>query len=294
MAQAQDVTKPIHFAPGKDGATVRGTVDGRSGILYTLGAEAGQTLAVALKSRSTSVSFNVYAPGKGPGDEAMAIGEMLDPINRFKGVLPASGTYTISVFLNRAAARRGARAMFTLDVSIPGSAKPAAGPVTNDFADGLQGGPDTWVVTGVRAGDVLNLRKGPSARDPVVASRPEGAVLRNGGCRMVGGQRWCRVSTTDGTPVEGWVAGRYLREGGAEGGPPPDAVLADNCRRYAAVDFGTKPDRIRTAGTRPGPEGLLVDATADLGPQGVKPFACRFRKDGLYLGIMSKVDEGKL
>jgi hypothetical protein len=294
-SMAQDKrTVPVRFAPGATAATLRGSIVGDQSISYTFGAEAGQTLELTFRSPSRFAYFNLYAPGRGPGDEALAIGDQLPDPTRFAGQLPGSGTYTVSVFLNRAAARRGQRASFTLAIAIPGATSIPSGPVRGDFADGLQGGPDTWVVAGVPPGDGLHLRRGPSFREPSLAVRPNGTVLRNGGCRMVGAQRWCQVETTSGEPVRGWVNGRYLREGPGAAVPAASRDLAADCRRFAAVDFATRPDRIRILGTRPGPEGSLVDATADLGVQGVKPFACRFDPAGLYLGVMSKVNEGTL
>lgn len=292
-AMAQDMRPvAVRFAPGATSATLRGTVVGDATVAYTVAAEAGQTLKLAFKSSSRFASFNLYAPGRGPGDEALAVADMLPDPNRFDGALATSGTYTVTVFLNRAAARRGQRANFTLTVAIPGASAAAAGPVKGDFADGLQGGPDTWVVAGVPRGDTLHLRGDPSLRAASLADLANGTTLRNGGCRMVGAQRWCQVETTGGSPMRGWVNGRYLRE--ASGSAVPARDQSAECRRYAAVDFATKPDRIRILGTRPGPEGSLVDATVDLGPQGVKPFACRFNPAGVYLGVMSKVNEGAL
>lgn len=285
---------PVRFPPGATGTVIKGAIAGRESISYTVGAEAGQTLKVALSSVNPSLSFNVYAPGRGPGEEALAVGDLLPQTNRFDRKLDASGVYTVNVFLIRAAARRNARSSYTLAISIPAQAAGAQeAPVRNDFADGLEGGPDTWSVAGVPAGDVLQLRGGPSAKEAPVAALANGAVLRNGGCRMIGGQRWCKVQTTGAAAAAGWVAGRYLIEGPAPA-PSTSADLAAQCQRFAAVDFATQPGRIRTAGTRTGPEGPLVDAVADLGKQGPKPFACRFDAAGRYLGIFSKVDDGKL
>jgi hypothetical protein len=295
IANAQEIrTVPVRFAAGATSTVLRGTIEGRGSVSYTVGAEAGQTLKIALRSNRTALSFNVYAPGRGPGDEALAIGDQQPDPTRFEGKLAVSGTYTVSVFLIRAAARRNERARYTLSIAIPGSAAVAPGPVRNDFADGLQGGPDTWAVAGVPARDTLRLRASPSTKAASLATLANGAVLRNGGCRMVSGQRWCKVETTGGAPVSGWVAGRYLVEGGTPAGAAGPTNLAADCQRLAAVDFLVPPAKIRTAGTRRGPEGPLVDATADLGAQGIKPFACRFDAKGGYLGILSKVDEGKL
>jgi hypothetical protein len=89
-----------------------------------------------------------------------------------------------------------------------------------DFADSLTGGPDFWQVTGVASGGRLNLRSGASVQSRVVATVPDGEVLRNRGCRLAGGERWCRVEPTDGR-LQAWASGRFLREA-----PPPASVAA--------------------------------------------------------------------
>jgi len=92
-------------------------------------------------------------------------------------------------------------------------------------------GPDFYQVTGVADDDVLNVRAAPSPHAKKLGAIPPGAdCVRNLGCR--GGltfeefttlspaeqaarrranPRWCRI---DYQGVTGWVAGRYLVEGG--------------------------------------------------------------------------------
>jgi hypothetical protein len=214
-AQARDPvrTQAVQFPAGKTGTVIRGAIKGRGSALYTVGAEAGQTMKVRLKPSNAATYFNIYQPGRGPGDEAFVIGETQPVLNSFEGKLPTSGTYSISVFMMRSAARRNERSSYTLDIQVSALADVNA-PVQADFADGLQGGPDFWEVVGVPKGDRLNMREGPSAAEPIVTRLSNGAVLRNMGCRMNGGQRWCKVERRGAPADTGWVAGRYLREGG--------------------------------------------------------------------------------
>ncbi len=86
------------------------------------------------------------------------------------------------------------------------------GTVAPPGGDGLDGGPDYWEVRGLPAGGRLNVRRDPTTRSPVLATLREGEVVRNLGCRMTGNMRWCRIRSTIGMDVTGWVAGRYLRE----------------------------------------------------------------------------------
>lgn len=211
---AQDMrTEPVRFAPGTTGTTISGRITGRESVAYTLGAEAGQRMQIRLTSDNLATYFNIYAPGRGPGDEALAVGEITGPmvpdLNVFDGVLPASGTYSVSIHLYRNAARRGEVSNYNIDIRVTGE---AGAVVDGDFADGLQGGPDFWRV---RAGSGLNLRAAPSTGARLLVLLPNGLELRNFGCRMAEGRRWCQVETPDGI-LTGWVAGDFLVEGSGE------------------------------------------------------------------------------
>lgn len=91
------------------------------------------------------------------------------------------------------------------------------------------GGPDFYAVRGLPPGDRLSVRREPSAQSRAIATLREGEVVRNLGCRGSGAGRWCRIRSTEGIDVTGWVAGRFLREAGAPRppatrppAPPPD------------------------------------------------------------------------
>jgi hypothetical protein len=124
-ARAAEVrTVHVHFARGASEATLSGHVAGREAVHYLLGVRAGQMLRVVLDSRSTAVAFNVFEPGHVPGrDEALYRGETGGPQMEVR--TSHDGEYLIQVFQNRAAARRGARANFTLDVAVTGGAAAA-------------------------------------------------------------------------------------------------------------------------------------------------------------------------
>ncbi len=92
-------------------------------------------------------------------------------------------------------------------------------------------GPDFYRIEGVAAGDTLAIRSAPSARASKLGDiPPDGACIRNLGCkgglslqeftglspaeqarRLKRNPRWCKVEYQG---VTGWVAGRYLAEGG--------------------------------------------------------------------------------
>jgi hypothetical protein len=197
----------VEFPAGASEATVKGQIRGRQTVDYVLGAKAGQQMTVELHTDHPQNYFNVLPPR---GEEAIFIGSTSG--SRFEGRLPDSGDYRVRVYLMRAAARRDEQGHYRLSVHI-GAGDPGKHQAHQpDFADGLAGGPDFWEVVGVAAGDTLNLRSGPSAQDPVVGELGNGSVMRNLGCKMAGGQRWCRVARPQDSGSQGWVAGRYLRE----------------------------------------------------------------------------------
>jgi hypothetical protein len=201
-------TERVSFEPGSNGATITDRIEGNEIIDYVLRANAGQRMMVVLETDNTGNYFNVMEPGS--SGEAM-YNSSIDG-NRFEAGLPVDGDYTVRVYLMRNAARRHESADYSLAVNIFGPGTTVEAP-SSDFADGLGGGPDFWEVTGIGTGDLLNLRAGPSTKNRVIGQFANGDVLRNLGCKMEDGQRWCKVmlAGSDNDP-EGWVAGRYLRE----------------------------------------------------------------------------------
>lgn len=114
-----DRYEKVRFARGASSTTIKSSITGYQSVNYTLDAKSGQNMTVKLKTNNGSNYFNIYAPGKGPGDQGMFNSSTSG--NSFSGVLPASGTYTISVYLMRNAARRNETANYTLDVGVTGS-----------------------------------------------------------------------------------------------------------------------------------------------------------------------------
>lgn len=115
---ASPETRQVHFAKGTSSAAIKGSVKGDQIIDYRLGARAGQTMTVALKTDNTANFFNVLPPGS--DDVAVFVGSTGG--SNWGGKLDAGGEYTIRVYLMRNAARRRETAHFTLTVGIEGNA----------------------------------------------------------------------------------------------------------------------------------------------------------------------------
>jgi len=64
-----------------------------------LGINSDQSMRVSLETNNASAYFNIYAPDKGPGDEAMFVG-LMDG-NSYVGTTSAKGSYIIQVYLMR-------------------------------------------------------------------------------------------------------------------------------------------------------------------------------------------------
>lgn len=203
-AVAQERNARVEFSRGQSSTTIRGSIRGYDGIKYRVNVRGGQRLAVTMDSSNASNYFNILGP---EGGEALFNGSISG--NFADVIVPASGDYVVQVYLMRNAARRNEQARFTLRVEVTGG-RPIA-PPSPDFADGLSGGPDFFQVAGISRGDALNIRTRPSAQSPIVTRVVNGEILRNGGCRMTGQTRWCRVSRPDGSDA-GWAVGRFLIE----------------------------------------------------------------------------------
>ena len=128
LAQADIVMRPVQFAKGKSGATIKGSITGDQTVDYTLRAAAGQTMTAKL-SGGSSVYHNVLPPGS--TGEALFVGSRDG--DKSSTTLAVTGEYTIRVYQMGQAASSGKRSTFTLDVAIVGGApKAAAAPASSD------------------------------------------------------------------------------------------------------------------------------------------------------------------
>ena len=200
---------------------VEGTITGDEIVDYQASGERSQILSVDLMTSNPANYFNILPAGL---NRALFIGSTQGTVADLR--LPESGAYVIRVYLMRSAARRGETAKFSLGISL--------GPP--EFADGLSGGPDYWKVS-VSDASALNLRPGPSTRYQSIGKLHNSEVLKNHGCRLTGGERWCAIRAAH-SGITGWVAGRYLVESPA---PQRPAMTEDgpkgNGIRFNATGF---------------------------------------------------------
>lgn len=296
-AVAQEpIVERVQFPAGQSGTTIRGSLQGYETIQYMLGASAGQRMVVDMTTSNPSTYFNVFAPGDAPGGLSTALFSAAMSGLTYDGVLPSSGDYMVQVFINRNAARRNESTSYTLEIRIDGATAGAG----RDYADGLSGGPDYWEVTGVSGS--LNIRAAPSTSAPVRSGLLRGSVVRNLGCRMSEGRRWCEVAQVGGS-ITGWAAGEYLREAappsqatvpsaGSGGASAANQLLADAhvaCMRdVTKVTNNPNVSVLRSMFSEAGTEVII-----GVGEQNA-PWRCIAYRDGTTGGIMSMTDEGSL
>ena len=90
---AASVRERVRFAPGKDSAIVKGAVLRGERDRYIVGAKARQTMIVTITSLEDNAVFEIGKPGGGEFPGAASGNDA----TKWRGILPASGDYVISV-----------------------------------------------------------------------------------------------------------------------------------------------------------------------------------------------------
>lgn len=206
-------TYGVRFAPGQSAMTLSNVINGAETVVYRVNARSGQIMQTNLTGPGSSVFFVVYGPGQMPGGRSLASSDKTGPLvpsrNRFDGRLSANGDYRIEVRHTTGAAGRGERTNFSLSVAVtdgtsrpPGGGSEGVGPgITSQYLR----------VSGVRSGDRLNVRGGPSTGFAVRYTLRNGDIVRNLGCTpQVGDMMWCQVHRLSDPASKGWAAARYL------------------------------------------------------------------------------------
>jgi hypothetical protein len=138
LADTDIRSERVQFEPGAFGTTIARTITGRETIDYLVGARAGQTLSVTLKTEHSANYFNVIPPDA--DNEAVFIGSTEG--SSYEGKLDLDGDWKIRVYLMRSAARRNEPASYELSIGVTGDPDPAAARVANEF------GPRDWDARG--------------------------------------------------------------------------------------------------------------------------------------------------
>jgi hypothetical protein len=221
-------------------ATLDGKVRGEETLTVLFDAAPGQDVAVTVESNHRQAQLDVFAP------DGTSLHDGTRGGLSWTGKAAAEGRFAARLMLSTAAARRGEAATLRVSVSVTGTpvAEPATAaddaapppdgdPAQAKAADAASDAPKTeedlareavdpakprtgaeryWAVTGVPSRDMLPVYEQPGVETTIIGTLPPDAVgLKNLGCRMAGGARWCKVEVGANPRKEGWVAGRYLR-----------------------------------------------------------------------------------
>lgn len=101
----------ITLPDGGKPASYTGTIQGYDSAEYVFDAPAGRKLRIDFKPGHGANYFNLVQDGK---DEALFVGSLGG--NTFDAALPGAGGYRIKVYLMRSAARKNAKARYTLQL----------------------------------------------------------------------------------------------------------------------------------------------------------------------------------
>ncbi len=223
LAPSLATAQPIHeervqLDPDRNSASMDLALAGAQVYDYRLPARRDDPLLVMLHCDATAAHFNLLQEGN---PKALFIGSRDG--SRFEGRLPATATYIVRVYLVRTGSPRDEQANCQLDIAnavgmdTHQAAPPADVPADVPAKD-PSGDPDYWQVTNIQG--TLNVRSAPSTTAAVIGTVVAGDVLRNHGCRMSDGRRWCQVSALADETRRGWTAADFL----VEGQPPRSAA----------------------------------------------------------------------
>jgi hypothetical protein len=107
----------VVFDRGAETAEITDRITGREYVVYQFMARNGQFLTVSPRPDNRNTGFNVYIPGRGPGDEALYNSETGGG-PEYYGQLYTDGTHSVSVFQNRNAARQGKVSNYDLVITL--------------------------------------------------------------------------------------------------------------------------------------------------------------------------------
>jgi len=133
QAQSDIRVERVQFAPGTTSDVIEDSIRGYETVDYRLGAQAGQYMNVSMATDNGANYFNIMAPGE--TEVAFFNGSIVG--NQYEGALPATGDYTIRVYMMRSAARRNEVANYRLEMVISGQGGRVSTPGSNVPGDAL-------------------------------------------------------------------------------------------------------------------------------------------------------------
>lgn len=173
-------TERVKFEAGKSSAVISGKITGRESVVYKLNARDKQFLDVKLEPDNESTDFNIYIPGRGPGDEALFASAMGDGSRHYTGQLYKTGDHSISVFMNRAVARQGKTSKFKITFKVTDAPPTGNAPVAAKFDKSASYEKITFRVTSPQTADGNTFTITPtglSVSNESITKRVKGKVI---------------------------------------------------------------------------------------------------------------------
>jgi hypothetical protein len=97
-------------------------------------------------------------------------------------------------------------------------------------------GPVISIIGGLAPDDLLNIRATASPGGKIEARLPNGAALKNYGCKTVNNYPWCKVEDTQDAHISGWAPARYLSPNNPASPPEDTATPATEASLTRGAD----------------------------------------------------------
>ncbi|TIO50237.1 MAG: SH3 domain-containing protein [Mesorhizobium sp.] len=98
------------------------------------------------------------------------------------------------------------------------------------------------IVGGLAPEDLLNIRATASPGGKIEARLPNGAAVKNYGCKAVNNYPWCKVEDTQDAHITGWAPARYLSPNNPAPAPEDDAAPAAEASSSQEADLPQPPE----------------------------------------------------
>ncbi len=203
-------TEVVQLSPGAAALTQSGLLDSRTrdDQAYVFRGTAGQVLEIELRSSNPDVSFSVTPVGPG----SALVNSSITGENHWTGRLPATGDYTVRVYLQRSASRRGVTATYWLSLAIRAVTPPAASRLggTSWQLVRVQSAPDRVLVLRAGQREKYTLTFGSDGRIALRAdcNRAQGTWMSAGGNQL----SLSALSSTRAACAEGSLDDRFLHD----------------------------------------------------------------------------------
>lgn len=189
--------------------------------------------------------------------------------------------------------KRKATLRLTLKALLAASLLPASLPALAQEAPGTI----ISIIGGLAPDDLLNIRATASPGGKIEARLPNGAAVKNYGCKTINNYPWCKVEDTQDAHITGWAPARYLSPNNPASPPEDTAAPAAAAATPQEALEEPQPDiAARLGGAEPAkpPSAAEIGRTAMLDAYGLAfAAAANAQSDAPEAGIPCARDVGQ-